>query len=48
MAELTGVIAEGSDGFGTHIGVPGTSIGPLLTFMAAHWVCEADGKGVTD
>jgi hypothetical protein len=46
--ELTGMIAFGSDGFGAHIGVPGTSMGPGLRLMAAHWDCEPVGKGVTD
>lgn len=32
--ELTGVMVVGSDGLGTHQGVPGTSIGPLATCVA--------------
>jgi hypothetical protein len=42
---LTGVIAVGSEGLGTHHGVPGTSIGPLATCVADP--CDA-GNGVAD
>jgi len=45
--KLTGVIAVGSEGLGTHqgIGVPGTSIGPLATCVADP--CDP-GNGVAD